>query len=142
MEADGDEIRFLEQGELDGLAAAMPEDYRAMVYVAGVFGLPSSEVVGLRVGRIDFLKRTVSVVETMAEVSGKVVPTPVKTKASRRTIKAPPSSSRCSQRTWPLQVGPTLARWCSRGATAGRSRPPTSGNECGCPPWAQRGSPA
>jgi integrase len=89
-QADADEIRFLEREELDRLARHFPADLRAMVYVAGVLGLRWSEVVGLRVGRIDFLKRTVSVVETIAEVGGKLHVAPVKTKASRRTLAVPP----------------------------------------------------
>ena len=35
-----------------------------MIYLAGVGGLRWSEIVGLGVGRIDFLRRTVSVMET------------------------------------------------------------------------------
>jgi integrase len=89
-DVDADEIRFLERDELNRLADHLPPDLRAMVYVAGVLGLRWSEVVGLRVGRIDFLKRTVSVVETMAEVNGKISVAPVKTKASRRTLAMPP----------------------------------------------------
>jgi integrase len=83
------DIRFLEREELDRLAAAMPREYRAMTYVAGVLGLRWSEVAGLRLGRINFLKRTLSVVETIAEVHGELLRAPVKTKASRRTLAAP-----------------------------------------------------
>jgi integrase len=86
---DTGEIRFLERDELDRLAAAVPEEYRAMMYVAGVLGLRWSEAVGLRVGRIDFLKRTLSVVETIAEVHGELIRASVKTKASRRTLAVP-----------------------------------------------------
>lgn len=84
------QIRFLERTELDRLAAAMPIEYCPMIYVAGVLGLRWSEVVGLRIGRIDFLKRTLTVDETIAEVKGQLVRAPVKTKASRRTIAVPP----------------------------------------------------
>lgn len=56
----------------------------------GFLGLRWSECVGLRVGRIDFLKRTLTVAETIAEVGGVLVPAPVKTKASRRTLAVPP----------------------------------------------------
>lgn len=89
-DVDADDIRFLERDELNRLAEHMPADVRPIVYVAGVLGLRWSEVVGLRVGRIDFLKRTLSVVETMAEVNGKISVAPVKTKASRRTLAMPP----------------------------------------------------
>jgi integrase len=43
-----------------------------------VLGLRWSEVAGLRVGRIDFLRRTVEITETCAEVNGTVVFAPVK----------------------------------------------------------------
>lgn len=81
--------RFLTADELARLADAMPTEYRAMVYVAGVLGLRWSEVAGLRVGRCDFLRRTVSVVETVAEVEGRLIFAEPKTKASRRTLTAP-----------------------------------------------------
>jgi hypothetical protein len=40
--------------------------------------------------RTDFLRRTVEITETCAEVNGTVVFAPVKTKASRRTLNMPP----------------------------------------------------
>jgi integrase len=84
------EPRFLSPEELHRLAESMPEEYRPMVFIAGVLGLRWSEVAGLRVGRIDFLRRTVSVIETTAEVEGRLMEkAPVKSKASLRTITAP-----------------------------------------------------
>jgi len=68
----------------------MPIEYRAMVYVGGVLGLRWSEVAGLRLGRIDFERRTVQVVETMAEVEGRLSVEDVKTRASRATLPMPP----------------------------------------------------
>jgi len=82
--------RFLTTEELGRLAAAMPAEYRPVIYVAGVCGLRWSEVAGLRVGRIDWLRRTLTVAETVAEVSGKLVWAPTKSKASRRTLPVPP----------------------------------------------------
>ncbi len=61
-----------------------------MTYLAGVLGLRWSEVAGLRVGRIDFNRKTIEIAETCAEVSGKVVFAPVKTRSSRRTLNVPP----------------------------------------------------
>ena len=60
-----------------------------MVYVAGVLGLRWSEVAGLRVGRIDFLRRTLEVAETCAEVEGKIVLADVKTRSSRAPFSIP-----------------------------------------------------
>ena len=48
----------------------MPLEYRPMVYVGGVLGLRWSEVAGLRVGSLDFLRHSVSATETLAEVNG------------------------------------------------------------------------
>jgi integrase len=83
------EIRFLSAEELRGLADATPVEYRPMIYLAGVLGLRWSEVAGLRVGRVDFLRRTVQVAATCAEVNGVVVSAEPKSKASRRTLRAP-----------------------------------------------------
>lgn len=81
--------RFLSVVELAALADAMPVEYRPMVYVAGVVGLRWSEVAGLRVGRLDFLRRTLTVAETVAEVEGKIMFAPPKTLASCRTVGVP-----------------------------------------------------
>jgi integrase len=83
------EIRFISPDELEILAAAMPLEYRPMIYVAGVLGLRWSEVAGLRVGRVDLKACTLRVVETLSEVEGKVSFAEVKTPASRRTLSIP-----------------------------------------------------
>jgi len=83
--------RMCSEEELERLAAAMPAQYGVIVYVAGVLGLRWSEVAGLRVGAIDFLRKRMSVVETIAEVEGRLIAAPVKSKASRRTFSVPPS---------------------------------------------------
>jgi integrase len=83
------DIRFLSSEELTGLAAAMPKEYRPMVYLAGVLGLRWSEVAGLRVGRVDFLRRSLAVVETIAEVNGKLMFADVKSPTSRRNLSLP-----------------------------------------------------
>ncbi len=83
------EIRFLSADELERLASAMPGEYRPMAYLAGVLGLRWSEVAGLRVGRIDFLRRRLEITETCAEVDGKIVFADVKTRSSRRTLNVP-----------------------------------------------------
>jgi len=82
--------RFLSNDELHRLAEAMPDEYRPIVFVAGVLGLRWSEVAGLRVGSIDFLRRTLTVSETVAEVEGQLMVAPPKSRASVRTLTAPP----------------------------------------------------
>lgn len=82
-------IRRLTADELACLAGEHPAEYRAAIYVAGVLGLRWSEVAGLRVGRIDFLRRTLEVAETCAEVDGKIMFDEPKTEASWRTLRVP-----------------------------------------------------
>ena len=80
------EIRVLTAEELTRLADAMDPTYRPMVYLGGVMGLRWSEIAGLRVARLDLLKRTLLVAETAA-FTGEMAD--VKTPSSRRTIPIP-----------------------------------------------------
>lgn len=81
--------RFLSAEELMRLADATPVPYQPMIYLAGVLGLRWSEVAGLRVGRVDFLRRTLEITETCAEVNGRVSFAAPKTRASQRTLGVP-----------------------------------------------------
>ncbi len=83
------EKRVLTVEELHRLADAMPAQYRPMVYLAAVGSLRWEEIAGLRVGRVNFMSRTPSVVilETFTEIGGFE---DVKTPAGRRTIQLPP----------------------------------------------------
>jgi len=82
-------IQFLTVEEIHRLAAVTPAPYGPSIYLAGVLGLRWSEVAGLRVGRIDFLRRTLEISETCAEVDGKIMFADVKTRSSRRTLAMP-----------------------------------------------------
>ena len=62
---------FLDTGQLSGLAAAVPDRYRALIWVLGYGGLRWAEAVGLRRRRCDLLHGRLIVAETMSEVSGK-----------------------------------------------------------------------
>ena len=84
------EPRFLNVDELLTLADAIDPNYRAMVILSGVGGLRFGECAGLRVGRIDFLRRTVKVSETINEVGSDIVYGAPKTEASGRTVAMPP----------------------------------------------------
>jgi integrase len=59
------------------------------VYVAAYAGLRWGELAGLRVERVDLLRRTVSVVEQLTEVNGRVAFGPPKTAAARRAVNVP-----------------------------------------------------
>lgn len=72
------------------LVEAMPEPYRPAVWL-GALGLRQAEVFGLRVGSVDFLRRTLTVSATVNEVEGQFVAGDGKTASSVRTISLPQS---------------------------------------------------
>lgn len=73
------------------LADAMPAEYRVAIFL-GALGLRQAEVFGLRVGAIDFLRRTLTVRATINEVEGRFVEGGGKTASSARTISVPQSN--------------------------------------------------
>jgi integrase len=81
------DVVTLRPEELHRLAAALPDRWGPMVYVAGACGLRFSEVAGLRVGRVDLAHHRLQVVETAPQVGGdRAEP---KTPAGRRTVPLP-----------------------------------------------------
>jgi integrase len=81
------DVVTLRPAELHRLAAALPDRWGPMVYVAGTCGLRFSEVAGLRVGRVDLAHLRLQVVETTPQVGGdRAQP---KTAAGRRTVPMP-----------------------------------------------------
>lgn len=80
----------LSPAELEKLAGAVPPRYRALILVAGVLGLRWGEAVDLRIRDIDFLRRTVTVAQTVEEVMGQLrLVTEAKTRSSLRSMAAP-----------------------------------------------------
>ena len=75
--------------ELRRLTEAVPAEYRALILVAGILGLRWSEAIGLRVGDVDFLRRTLSVRQTIAEVEGRLLIAETKSRSSKRTLSVP-----------------------------------------------------
>jgi integrase len=74
--------------EVQRLADAIAVDYRVAVFL-GALGLRQAEVFGLRVGSVDFLRRTLTVRETTNEVEGQFVEGSGKTQSSVRTLSVP-----------------------------------------------------
>jgi integrase len=70
------------------LADAIDPYYRVAVFL-GAMGLRQAEVFGLRVGSINFLRRTITVEATINEVEGQIVEGRGKTPNSNRTFSAP-----------------------------------------------------
>lgn len=83
------EMRILEPDEIDTLAESIDGRYRTMVLAAAYTGLRFGELCALRADRLDFLRRTVRIEESLSEVKGEFVFKPPKSRASRRTVSAP-----------------------------------------------------
>jgi integrase len=75
--------------ELLQLADAIGPRYRALVPVGGVLGLRWSEAIALRVSDINFLRKTLTVSQTISEVEGRLNVAPTKSRSSRRTLSMP-----------------------------------------------------
>lgn len=84
------EQRFVTVEELLRIVEALPEPYRPVAWLGGVLGLRLSEITGLRAGRIDLARRTITIDRTTSEVEGKLRENEdTKTASSRRTLVMP-----------------------------------------------------
>lgn len=81
--------RFITSDEVWRLADAINPRYRALVITVAFTGLRSGEVRALRPHRLDMLRRSLRVEETLVEVSGAVSFGPPKTKTSKRSVALP-----------------------------------------------------
>lgn len=75
--------RFLTPEEVEDLANAAREPYGFLLRFAAYTGLRPSELCGLRVGRVDLLRRRCEVSETLMMIDGRFVVGPTKTFATR-----------------------------------------------------------
>lgn len=82
------EMRFLTPAELERLAGAMDQRYRALVRVAGYGGLRVGELAGLRRKHVG-ADGTLTIIETAVEAEGVVHFGPPKTGAGRRSVALP-----------------------------------------------------
>jgi integrase len=88
-ELDRRERRFLTASEIIALAGVIDPRYRSMVLLGGFAGLRFGEAAALRTSSLGIRMRTVTVRETITEVSGKLRIGPPKTRASVRTVALP-----------------------------------------------------
>lgn len=87
---DAAELVPLTVDEVERLAAAMPERYRALIVFDAGMGLRQGECFGLTVDRIDFLRRHVRVDRQLVDVvKGQPVFGPPKSQAGFRTVPMP-----------------------------------------------------
>jgi len=84
-----EEMRYLNPVEVACLADAIRPLYRTLVLVGAYGGLRIGELAGLRRGRVDLLRGTVTVAEIVTEVEGKLFFGLPKTRAGRRTVGLP-----------------------------------------------------
>ena len=76
--------------DVTAIAEAMDTRYRPMVWLGAVLGLRWSEAAGLRVGRVDFLQRTLTVAEALTrDGKGHPILSPPKSAAGGRTLAMP-----------------------------------------------------
>lgn len=84
------ERRFLEPAEVQQLSEAIDPDFRVLVLAAAAAtGLRWGELAGLIVGRLDMLRRSLRVEESLSEVGGVLALKSPKTASSKRTVALP-----------------------------------------------------
>jgi integrase len=84
-----EEMRYLNPTQVSLLADTIDQRYRALVYLGAYGGLRLGEMLGLRWGRVDLLRRRIQVAEICVEVKGELTFGPPKTRAGNRTVPIP-----------------------------------------------------
>lgn len=80
--------------QVQALAALLPPDYGVVVRFAAWSGLRAGEIGGLRVARVNVLRNSVQVEETVVRLGGTLSPGTPKSRRSRRRVPIPPSLAR------------------------------------------------
>ena len=83
------EMLFLDPSQVATLHAEMDERYRAFVLVGAYCGLRFGELAGLKLPRVDLLRRRIEVAEIAATVRGHQYTGPPKTRAGHRSVPVP-----------------------------------------------------
>lgn len=96
-----EEMHFLSPVQVNDLASATAERYRALIYTAAYGGLRAGELMALRVESLELggLGGTISVTSAASEVRGKLVFGPTKT-GRRVSFECPASCQPCWPSTW------------------------------------------
>ncbi|MBA3629267.1 MAG: site-specific integrase [Actinobacteria bacterium] len=82
------EMHFLTPGQVAALASSVDDRYRCLIFTAAYTGMRAGELGALKLERVNLLKRTVDVVESLGEVRGVLTTGPTKT-GKRRTVSLP-----------------------------------------------------
>lgn len=84
------ERQILTPAQVHTLADALPERYRALVYLGAGCGLRHGEALGLELRHIDFLRREIRICQQLTVTSGRSpFLGPPKTRTSARTVELP-----------------------------------------------------
>ncbi len=83
------EVRFLSADQISVVANAIDPQFRALVLTAGYTGLRAGELSALKLDRLQLLRRSLTVAETLSDVQGRLTFGPPKSNASRRTVSLP-----------------------------------------------------
>ena len=113
------EMRFLDPDEINRLADAMADRYRALVIFDAFCGLRLSELAGLRRRSIDLSTGRVRVCENAVEVRGRVEWGRPKTSAGVRTVPMPSTVAQAVEHHLATFVGPGPADLFFPGADGG-----------------------
>ena len=82
--------------DLARLASEIGQEFAPIVYLGTVLGFRWGECAGLRVGRIDFARGTISIVEQRTRGLGRaMIASPPKSRAGRRTLTVPHPCCSC-----------------------------------------------
>ena len=85
-----EEMRFMDPQQVEALAGAIDPRYRALIFTAAYTGMRWGELVALKIERLNLLRGTVDVVESMSEINGYLHVQPTKT-GRPRTLSLPRS---------------------------------------------------
>lgn len=85
-----EEMKFLDPDQVEALAEAIEPHFRALIYTAAYTGMRWGELAALRVEKLNLLRGTVDVVESMSEINGHLEVQPTKT-GRPRTLSLPRS---------------------------------------------------
>jgi integrase len=84
-------MMFLGPDQIVDLSEAVEDRYRVLILTAAYTGLRWGELAALRVDRLNLMRRTLTVAETLSEVGGVLEVAEPKTAASRRSVALPRS---------------------------------------------------
>jgi integrase len=85
-----EEMRFLDPDQVEALTEAIEPRFRALIYMAAYTGMRWGELSALKIERLNLLRGTVDVVESMSEINGYLEVQPTKT-GRPRTLSLPRS---------------------------------------------------